>query len=254
MPAIQCFMKVLKFGGSSVGSAATMEKVIEIVREALDSGSCAVVLSAMQGTTDALIEAGRSAERGDDGYIEILSNINEKHSAAVKELFGKESHTAIADFLESTVGELSSLCEGVRLVRELSPKTLDRMLSFGEIVSTRIVSAKLAAMGVKNTWMDSRQLIKTNSNHNNAAVDFAETNGLMKEAIGTAETDLLIFPGFIASDAGGFTTTLGRGGSDYTAAIIAAAVDADILEIWTDVSGMMTADPRFVRNVRQILE
>lgn len=252
MPAIQCFMKVLKFGGSSVGSAATMEKVIEIVREALDSGSCAVVLSAMQGTTDALIEAGRSAERGDDGYIEILSNINEKHSAAVKELFGKESHTAIADFLESTVGELSSLCEGVRLVRELSPKTLDRMLSFGEIVSTRIVSAKLAAMGVKNTWMDSRQLIKTNSNHNNAAVDFAETNGLMKEAIGTAETDLLIFPGFIASDAGGFTTTLGRGGSDYTAAIIAAAVDADILEIWTDVSGMMTADPRFVRNVRQI--
>ena len=245
-------MKVLKFGGSSVGSAATMEKVIEIVREALAEGPCTVVLSAMQGTTDALIEAGRSAERGDDGYIEILSNINDKHTAAVAELFGNEKHDAIADFLESTVGELSSLCEGVRLVRELSPKTLDRILSFGEIVSTRIVSAKLDAMGVKNTWMDSRQLIKTNSNHNNAAVDFAETNQLMKDAIGNAGTDLQIFPGFIASDAGGFTTTLGRGGSDYTAAIIAAAVDADILEIWTDVSGMMTADPRFVRNVRQI--
>lgn len=251
MSALQ-FMKVLKFGGSSVGSAATMEKVIEIVREALEAEPCAVVLSAMQGTTDALIEAGRSAERGDDGYIEILSNINDKHTAAVNELFGDESHTAISDFLETSIGELSSLCEGVRLVRELSPKTLDRILSFGEIVSTRMVSAKLDAMGVKNTWMDSRQIIKTNSNHNNAAVDFSATNSLMKEAIGGAGTDLLIFPGFIASDAGGFTTTLGRGGSDYTAAIIAAAVDADILEIWTDVSGMMTADPRFVRNVRQI--
>lgn len=251
MSALQ-FMKVLKFGGSSVGSAATMEKVIEIVREALEAEPCAVVLSAMQGTTDALIEAGRSAERGDDGYIEILSNINDKHTAAVNELFGDESHTAISDFLETSIGELSSLCEGVRLVRELSPKTLDRILSFGEIVSTRIVSAKLDATGVKNTWMDSRQIIKTNSNHNNAAVDFSATNSLMKEAIGGAGTDLLIFPGFIASDAGGFTTTLGRGGSDYTAAIIAAAVDADILEIWTDVSGMMTADPRFVRNVRQI--
>ena len=251
MSALQ-FMKVLKFGGSSVGSAATMEKVIEIVREALEAEPCAVVLSAMQGTTDALIEAGRSAERGDDGYIEILSNINDKHTAAVNELFGDESHAAISDFLETSIGELSSLCEGVRLVRELSPKTLDRILSFGEIVSTRMVSAKLDAMGVKNTWMDSRQIIKTNSNHNNAAVDFSATNSLMKEAIGGAGTDLLIFPGFIASDAGGFTTTLGRGGSDYTAAIIAAAVDADILEIWTDVSGMMTADPRFVRNVRQI--
>ncbi|MFT3743156.1 MAG: bifunctional aspartate kinase/homoserine dehydrogenase I [Pyrinomonadaceae bacterium] len=245
-------MKVLKFGGSSVGSAATMEKVIDIVREALAEGPCAVVLSAMQGTTDALIEAGRSAERGDDGYIEILSNINDKHTAAVAELFGDEKHDAISDFLESTVGELSSLCEGVRLVRELSPKTLDRILSFGEIVSTRVVSAKLDAMGVKNKWMDSRQIIKTNSNHNNAAVDFTETNQLMKDAIGNAGADLTIFPGFISSDAGGFTTTLGRGGSDYTAAIIAAAVDADILEIWTDVSGMMTADPRFVRNVRQI--
>ncbi|MEQ1605942.1 MAG: bifunctional aspartate kinase/homoserine dehydrogenase I [Pyrinomonadaceae bacterium] len=245
-------MKVLKFGGSSVGSAATMEKVIEIVREALDAGPCALVLSAMQGTTDALIEAGRSAERGDDGYIETLSNINDKHSSAVHELFGDEAHTAISDFLESTVGELSSLCEGVRLVRELSPKTLDRILSFGEIVSTRIVSAKLDAMGVKNTWMDSRQLIKTNSNHGNAAVDFAETNRLLQDSFAGTKTQLHIFPGFIASDPGDFTTTLGRGGSDYTAAIIAAAVDADILEIWTDVSGMMTADPRFVRNVRQI--
>ena len=245
-------MKVLKFGGSSVGSAETIEEVIEIVREALESGPCAVVLSAMQGTTDQLIEAGRSAERGDDGYIEILSNIAERHAAAIEKLFGDEEHSAISDFVDSTVSELENLCEGVRLVRELSPKTLDRILSFGEIVSTKIVSAKLQSMEVDNEWIDSRQIIKTNSNHGFATVDFAETNTAMKASFADSKTDLHIFPGFIASDPNGFTTTLGRGGSDYTAAIIAAAIDADILEIWTDVSGMMTADPRFVRNVRQI--
>lgn len=245
-------MKVLKFGGSSVGSAETIEKVIEIVRAALDTGSCAVVLSAMQGTTDALIEAGRSAERGDDGYIGILTNIADKHAAAVDHLFGDRGRSEITDFLDTMTAELSNLCEGVRLVRELSPKTLDRILSFGEIVSTRIVAARLDSIGIDNEWIDSRQLIKTNSNHGNAAVDFTETNRLFKDLFAKSENRLFVFPGFLASDADGFTTTLGRGGSDYTAAIIAAAVDAEILEIWTDVSGMMTADPRFVRNVRQI--
>ncbi len=245
-------MKVMKFGGSSVGSAETMEQVIDIVRESLESGPCAVVLSAMQGTTDQLIEAGRSAERGDDGYIEILSNIAEKHVVAIRKLFGDEEHSAITDFVEMTIGELENLCEGVRLVRELSPRTLDRILSFGELVSTRIVSAKLTADGIDNEWLDSRNFIKTNSNHGFAAVDFAETNELIRNHFVNTTSKLQIFPGFIASDAQGATTTLGRGGSDYTAAIMAAAVDADILEIWTDVSGMMTADPRFVRNVRQI--
>ncbi len=241
----------MKFGGSSVGSAERIESVIEIVRDALKSGPCAVVLSAMQGTTDQLIEAGRTAERGDDGYIEILSNIAEKHAIAIERLFDGDD-AAIRDFVETTIGELENLCEGVRLVRELSPRTLDRILSFGEIVSTRIVSARLAADGVDNEWVDSRKLIKTTSNHGFAAVDFAETNALIREQFDNSKHDLHIFPGFIGSDANGTTTTLGRGGSDYTGAIIAAAIDAEMLEIWTDVSGMMTADPRFVRNVRQI--
>jgi len=242
-------MKVIKFGGSSVGSAETIEKVIEIIRR---SGPCAVVLSAMQGTTDALIEAGRTAERGDDGYIEILSNIGQRHIDTTQKLFGDKAHSDILDFVEASVKELENLCEGVRLVHELSAKTLDRILSFGEIVSTRIVSAKLAEIGLENEWKDSRLVIKTDSTHGHALVDFAETNRLMKEYFDSSPAKLHIFPGFIASDAKGYTTTLGRGGSDYTAAIIAAAIHADILEIWTDVSGMMTADPRFVRNVRQI--
>jgi len=245
-------MKVLKFGGSSVGTAEAIEKVVEIIRDACCTDSCAVVLSAMQGTTDALIDAGRSAERGDDGYIETLSNIGERHTATIRKLFGKENHTDVLDFVESTIKELQNLCEGVRLVRELSAKTLDRILSFGEIVASRIVAAKLGDEDLENEWKDSRLLIRTDSNHGFAAVDFAETNRRIKEYFDGSPAKLNIFPGFISSDSRGYTTTLGRGGSDYTAAIIAAAVNATTLEIWTDVSGMMTADPRFVRNVRQI--
>ena len=245
-------MKVLKFGGSSVASAETIEKVIAIIRDAAAVDECAVVLSAMQGTTDALIEAGRAAESGDDGYIEIISDISKKHLDTIGELFDAGSMLSISDFVETSIKELEDLCEGVRLVRELSPKTLDRILSFGELVASRIIAAKLAADGSDNEWADSRLLIRTDSNHGFASVDFAETNRRIQEHFENSAAKLHVLPGFIASDAGGYTTTLGRGGSDYTAAIIAAAVDADVLEIWTDVSGMMTADPRFVRNVRQI--
>ncbi|CAN5412825.1 bifunctional aspartate kinase/homoserine dehydrogenase I [soil metagenome] len=245
-------MKVLKFGGSSVGSSDTILKVVEIIREANESGPCAVVLSAMQGTTDALIEAGRSAERGDDGYIGILSGIEERHIETIKKLFDADEQTAILDFVETTIKQLENLCEGVRLVRELSPKTLDRILSFGELVASRIVSARLNISGLENEWKDSRHVIRTDSIHGFGTVDFAQTNRLTREYFTASALQLHIFPGFIASDTDGYTTTLGRGGSDYTAAIIAAAVDASVLEIWTDVSGMMTADPRFVRNVRQI--
>ncbi|HEX3100457.1 MAG TPA: bifunctional aspartate kinase/homoserine dehydrogenase I, partial [Pyrinomonadaceae bacterium] len=245
-------MKVLKFGGSSVGSVEAIEKVVAVIRDSVAEGECAVVLSAMQGTTDALIEAGRTAERGDDGYIEILSNISERHVTTIRKLFDDDLDMPVLDFVESTIRELENLCEGVRLVRELSPKTLDRILSFGELVASRMVSAKLASLGLDNEWTDSRLLIRTDSNHGFAAVDFAETNRRIKKKLENSAVKLHIFPGFISSDAAGYTTTLGRGGSDYTAAIIAAAVDAKVLEIWTDVSGMMTADPRFVRNVRQI--
>ncbi len=245
-------MKVLKFGGSSVGNAENIEKVVEIVRQARATDSCAIVLSAMQGTTDALIEAGRSAEKGDDGYIEILSNISERHTDAIHELFPDGLYTSVSDFVDTAFKELEDLCEGVRLIRELSPKTIDRILSFGELVASRIVSAKLEQVGLKNEWKDSRSIIRTDSNHGFGSVDFGTTNAQIREYFDSSTGDLHILPGFISSDSLGFTTTLGRGGSDYTAAIIAAAVDASVLEIWTDVSGMMTADPRFVRNVRQI--
>lgn len=245
-------MKVLKFGGSSVANAENIEKVVGIIRDANAADNCVVVLSAMQGTTDDLIRAGRAAERGDDGFFEVLGEIGERHAAAIHALFRNGENSTTADFVDSTLKELENITEGVRRVRELSPKTLDRLLSFGEIASSRMISEKLAAVGLENEWTDSRLLIRTDSHHGSAAVDFAETNARVAEYINSSSSRLHIVPGFIASDSGGYTTTLGRGGSDYSAAIFAAALDAEILEIWTDVSGMMTADPRFVRNVRQI--
>lgn len=243
-------MKVLKFGGSSVANAENIEKVVEIIRKM--DGEAIVVLSAMQGTTDDLIEAGRSAERGDDGFIAKLGEIGVRHSETMLKLMPNALHSSVQDFVETTMGELESIVEGVRRVRELSPKTLDRILSFGEIVSSKMLSDRLNEEGIENGWIDSRLLIRTNSNHGFAAVDFAETNKRIEENFADRPQRITIVPGFIASDKDGFTTTLGRGGSDYSAAIFAAALDAEVLEIWTDVSGMMTADPRFVRNVRQI--
>ncbi|CAN5317304.1 bifunctional aspartate kinase/homoserine dehydrogenase I [soil metagenome] len=245
-------MKVLKFGGSSVATAETIEKVVEIIRCESEGVHCAVVLSALQGTTDELIDAGRAAERGDDGYIEILSGISHKHLQTIEALFHNHADAAVIDLVENTIKELEDICEGVRLVGELSPKTLDRILSFGELVSSQIVAARLKLAGLENEWKDSRLLIRTNSDHGHASVDLVETNRRIAQYFQGNSAQLYVFPGFIASDAAGYTTTLGRGGSDYTAAILAAATDASVLEIWTDVSGIMTADPRFVRNVRQI--
>ena len=238
-------MKVLKFGGSSVANAENIKKVIDIVRKV--EGDAIVVLSAMQGTTDKLIDAGRMAERGDEAFATKLDEIRALHLETIIELVGPDHsiEKEIADRLDG----LDSLCRGVFLIGELSLRTLDSIMSFGELLSTRIASAYLASMDIENTWLDSRDVIHTESAFGNAGVDFETTNELI---VASRFSRLTIAPGFIASDGSGRTTTLGRGGSDYTAAIFAAALDADVLEIWTDVSGMMTADPRFVRNVRDI--
>ncbi|MGE3465985.1 MAG: bifunctional aspartate kinase/homoserine dehydrogenase I, partial [Pyrinomonadaceae bacterium] len=174
-------MKVLKFGGSSVGNAESIEKVAEIIRTASAEGPCAVVLSAMQGTTDDLIAAGRTAERGDDGFIETLSNIADRHLKTIRAIFHNGQTLRVTEFVENTIKELENLFEGVRLIRELSPKTLDRILSFGEIVSSRMVSAVLIESGLNNEWVDSRLVIRSDSNHGFAGVDFAETNDRIKQ-------------------------------------------------------------------------
>ena len=252
-------MKILKFGGSSVGNAENIEKVVGIVGNAIEKDTCIVVLSAMQGTTDTLIEIAKRAEKGDDAFRSKIREIEKKHLETAQILLGENSSDGVFDFIENRINELRSICEGVYLLRELSARTLDRVVSFGEILSTKIVSARFNSLSVENVWKDSRQIIRTDSNFGFAVVDFAKTNELIREFFSSKIpnpkspiANLYILPGFIASDVNGVTTTLGRGGSDYTGAILAAALDAEVLEIWTDVSGMMTADPRIVRNIRNI--
>ena len=252
-------MKVLKFGGSSVGNAESIGKVVEIVSQAIETDSCVVVLSAMQGATDALIEIGKCAEHGDESFRGKIAAVKFNHLTAIRNLIPENQCADIENFVETSVGELEKICEGVFLLRELSPRTLDRIVSFGEILSTKIVAAKFDVMRIENIWADARELIKTDSNYGAAAVDFQKTDAAVKNFFEELDRNpkfktrnLIILQGFIASDAENITTTLGRGGSDYTGAILAAATDAEVLEIWTDVSGMMTADPRVVRNIKRI--
>lgn len=246
-------MKVLKFGGSSVANSENIKKVIGIIESRLHKSSpCIVVLSAMQGVTDNLIEIAKTAEKGDDSFKAKIRELESKHIQTAKELLGEEFEFSISDFIQNRISELRSICEGVCLLKELTGKTLDRVMSFGEILSSRIISVKLAQIGIENYWKDLRQLIVTDSNFGSASVDFKKTNEKVKTFFESTKATLYVLPGFIASDENGATTTLGRGGSDYTAAILAAALDAEVLEIWTDVSGMMTADPRLVKHARQI--
>lgn len=245
-------MKVLKFGGSSVGSAAAMQKVFEIVKKAVETDKCVVVLSAMQGVTDSLIEIGKLAAKGDECFREQIKLIETKHFTAIRDLIPIANQSGVLSAVKIRLNELENLCEGIFLLQELSNRTLDRVVSFGELLSSIIISAKFSAENIANIWRDTRELIKTDSNFGFATVDFSATNKLISEFISKNSLPLFIVGGFIASDPDDVTTTLGRGGSDYSASIFASALDADCLEIWTDVSGMMTADPRFVKNAKAI--
>ena len=246
-------MQVLKFGGTSVASAEAIEKVIAIVRAALAAGPVALVVSALGGTTDALISIGHTAAGGDDSFRTGLQLLQARHIAAAESLLPPAAQQAeIQPWLTAQFAQLAQLANGIFALGELSPRTLDRLVSYGELLSSRLVVAALHARGIAAAWVDSRQLIRTDSRYGAAQVDEAATERQVQDFQAKTTESLWVAPGFIASDAQGYTTTLGRGGSDYTAAILAAALRADKLEIWTDVSGMLTADPRLVRSARPI--
>ncbi|HEY0433870.1 MAG TPA: aspartate kinase, partial [Chitinophagaceae bacterium] len=245
-------MRVLKFGGTSVGSAANIEKVIGIVDERLQADRLVVVVSALGGTTDALLECGRVAATSNEEYKEKLHAIEQRHISAVKELLPVQSQSSLLSLVKKMCNEIEDLCNGVFLLSELSPRTIDKLLSYGELISSQIIVAAFNTRSIDARWLNSKEIIKTNSDFGNAVVDFPVTNANITAAINGSTDKLFIVPGFVASDASNITTTLGRGGSDYTAAIFAAATNASSLEIWTDVSGMMTADPRWVPNARII--
>jgi aspartokinase/homoserine dehydrogenase 1 len=246
-------MQVLKFGGSSVANAENIDKVIALVREALTKDRTILVVSALGGITDMLIQAASAAAAGDESYKDKLQAIEQRHLETVKALLPLTRQSGTLSAVKTRCNEIEDICSGIFLLGELSARTQDKVVSYGELLSSLIVAARFAALDIDHTWKDSRDLITTDSHFGHAAVDFTRTNGQIKDfLIDHPSSSLFIFPGFIASNEKGITTTLGRGGGDYTAAIFAAAADASRLEVWTDVSGMMTADPRLVSNVKRI--
>jgi len=243
-------MKVLKFGGSSVANAENIQKVVAIVKR--NNEPQIVVVSALGGVTDLLIKAGTSAEQSDETYKEILQQLEVKHLDAARALLPVTHQSSCLSMIKQQFNELEEICNSIFYLQELSLRTKDRIISFGELLSSKIISAFMLSQGMEHEWLDSRKLIKTNSNFGFAAVNFNITNNKIAGAVKAANKKLFLAPGFISSDDNSNTTTLGRGGSDYTAAIFAAAVNASSLEIWTDVTGMMTADPRWVPNAKTI--
>lgn len=237
-------MNVLKFGGTSVKDAKNISRVIDIVTKR-DTKQIIVVVSALGGITNTLIEAASLAESGNETYKSVLAEIETRHLDIVKALITVNRQSSVIAKVKMQLNELEDLLRGLSLVGEVSPRTLDIVQSFGERLSSYVIFEAFKERGAEATYLDGRQIIRTDSNYNNAIVDFTTTENLIQQWFSTHK-GIHIVPGFIASSPDGKTTTLGRGGSDYTAAIIAASLNSPILEIWTDVDGMMTSDPKKV--------
>ena len=245
-------MQVLKFGGSSVADVAAIELVVSIVSEKLSQDRLVVVISAMAGVTDKLIEIGTKAVTHNEAYKILLKELETYHLDTARKLLPIHEQSATLSIVKQKFNELEALLDGIYLLNEISTRTQDTLVSYGEVLSSLLVAAKFSFLPIASKLLDPKQIIVTNSNFTNAAVNFATTYQHCSAAVSDTNTKLFIVPGFIAANELGQTTTLGRGGSDYTAALFAAAVKASALEIWTDVSGMMTADPRIVSHAKPI--
>ncbi len=238
-------MKVLKFGGTSVGSPERIRGVKNIIES--QSSPCIIVVSALQGITDELKQVCELASERNDQYKGLLGKVIQKHSEYARQLISRDKSESVLEAIRQASEEMLETLSGIYLLRELSKHSLDLVMSKGEILSSLILSDVVEG----SLYIDSRKFIKTDSNFGFANVDFALTDKLIKEYIKMPETHVVV-PGFIASNLQNETTTLGRGGSDYSAAIIAAAIEAESLEIWTDVDGFMTADPKKVEKAYAI--
>jgi aspartokinase/homoserine dehydrogenase 1 len=232
-------MKVLKFGGSSVATPERIQNVLNLVSENLEHEKIVVVVSAFQGVTDQLIDMGNRASNGDASYLESLSALKDRHQRTIHELI-PGANAAFQQEFDSRIKELEDVLHGVYLIRELSLRTLDVIMSFGELLSARII-----AQAARAEFLDTRAIIKTDSRFGSARVLFDVTNSLIQRYFEN-NSALQIATGFIASTVREETTTLGRGGSDYTASILGAALNVSEIQIWTDVNGVMTGDPNKV--------
>lgn len=247
-------MKVLKFGGTSVGSAASIQTLLNILKgEVKNEVKPVVVLSAMGGVTNLLASMAEDAANGKE-FTAQLAELERRHFEVVKTLLDVQNQNPAFTRLKIHFNQLEELLQGVLTLRELTPKTRDQVLSFGERCSTIMVS-KIAAQHFKDVlYVDAADVIKTDSAFGNAKVNTDLTELLIKTLHQENKDKILFVTGFIAGNDAGQTTTLGRGGSDYTAAIFGAALNANEIQIWTDVNGMMTADPRMVKKAFSLTE
>jgi len=251
-------LQVMKFGGTSVGDASCVARVAEIVAQASRVGPLVVVVSAMSGVTNRLIEAATCSETGDrERAVELLEILREQHFEALKILIqNPETRNLIALGIEELLREAQRLCEGTALIHELTVRTLDSVSSLGERLSAPLVAGALSERGVRSEAIEATGLIVTDSYHG-AAEPLMEPTQIRCEARLRPLLQQGIVPvvtGFIGATAEGVLTTLGRGGSDYSATILGGALDADEVIIWTDVNGVLTADPRLVPGARTIPE
>ena len=245
-------MIVLKFGGTSVANAQNIQKVIQIVNQKAKDNQLAVVVSALSGFTDMLLSASQKAAAKDETYKNTLEEIKQKHFAAITDLVETAHENTLLIKINSQINQLQTLLDGCFLLGELSPRTADAIAGFGELLSSQIIATALQQSLPNSAFKDSRELIKTNSNFGKAVVDFTVTNTLIADYFSSNTSQVVVLPGFIASTEDENTTTLGRGGSDYSAAIIANGLKAASLEIWTDVNGMFTANPKIVKQAQPI--
>ncbi len=244
-------MKVLKFGGTSVANAENIKLVAQIVATT-DADRLVVVVSALGGTTDLLLHAAQKAALQDATYTTELREIEERHLLAIKSLIPIQSQSAILSKVKSELNILETLLEGAFFIGEITPRLSDKIVSYGELLSAYIISEYFSSTGLPSAYKDSRELIRTDETYGKAQVDFDKTNALCGAFWESVALKITVVPGFIGATETGNTTTLGRGGSDYTAAVIAAATNAEELQIWTDVSGMFTANPKVVKQAHSL--
>lgn len=240
-------MKVLKFGGSSVAKPERVNGVVDILQSYYARGDqFTVVFSAFGGVTDMLIQMSERAAEGDDSYLEMFEVFSNRHLETARALLSQDYLQQVIPHLDNNHEVLRNLLYGIFLVREASRRTMDYVLSFGERNSAYIISFVLKERGINASYLDARKIIKTDKGFGSAKVDFDRTYQNIREHYKT-HPEIQVVTGFISSAKGGLTTTLGRGGSDYTASLIAAGLNAKVIEIWTDVDGVLTADPRKVK-------
>jgi aspartate kinase len=241
-------MKVLKFGGTSVQNSAAINQVFDIIKD--QKSKLVIVVSAMSGITNYLVDIVENLKQNKlVKSIEIIDVIYKKHKSLINELeLGIETNS----FLDEKVSQFIQLIKALDVLGEISPKSQDMIFSLGEILSSKIIADYYFSKGLKVTHIDSRDVIITDNNFTEANVDFERSNKLIAEKMLSIlnSDDFIICGGFIGSTEQGWTTTLGRGGSDYSAAVLASALNAEVLEIWTDVNGILTSDPRVIKNVK----